>query len=190
MSLDIHHLLEIAFLTVLTLWTLGSAIYALPLPPIRRWLNRHNHGLWWAKWTVFGSGVEQSEIGVYPVEFRDRIGAAAGDWREAVRGRPWTWHAGLWQPKRRLADRLHRIGQDIAKVRERGAPPADWLARRRRLVTTHLATVHLPAPGAIREIRIRMIRSVVEPGTGEWGAARREERVLDQWTAGRDEHGH
>ncbi|HWZ95157.1 MAG TPA: hypothetical protein VNW30_08190 [Opitutaceae bacterium] len=185
-------LLETGFLAVLAAWTLGSVVFALPLWRWRQRLRRWNQGLWFAHWAVFDSGRGQAEICVYSLEYCDRLGSG-GEWVEAISGRPWTWHACLWQPQRRLADRIHRIGQDLLWVAERDQPAAAWLAAIRKVVGNHLAAARPQPAGTVREIRIQATRSVVTAGADPpvvgWGVARQEKRVLLQFTAGEDDHG-
>ncbi len=182
----LHVVLELGLIGLMLIWSVGAVVCALPPSRLRRALFRKNWGLWFANWGVFGAPTDRSEVCVYTLEFRDYSDAAMGEWREASRGRPWRWHSGLWQPERRIADRIHRIGQDIAFRLEHGTPAANWLFECRRLLETHLEAVRPRPASAKREIRLRMRRSICETdpadSAGAW-STRFEESVLLQFSA-------
>lgn len=162
-------------MVVMALWTLGSALYALPLRGLRRALGRRNGTLWLANWTVFGTGKERAGIARYALVCRDTVAAEPGPWVAVASGRPWVWHACLWQPERRLADRLHRIGQEISRAIDGPVDAAAFVGRRRELLSRFLDRKRLRPAGAGREFRLIERRSSV----GEAGAdARIEERVI------------
>ncbi len=187
-----HSVLETGFIALMAAWVISGVVFALPLWRLRRRLNRWNHGLWFANWTVFGSGRERSEICVYPLEYRDLAGGAPGAWIEVMSGRSWAWHSCLWQPQRRVADRIHRIGQNVARTMENGTKAEPWLLEQQAMLKKHLvATCPRPA-GNIREVRMRMRRSVIDRPDdclgGAWGRARFEECVLLQFSINGGDH--
>lgn len=178
---------EIGFVVLVALWTLGSVLFAVPRRWGRGWLSGFNHGLWFADWTVFGTGREDSGIVRFTLEYRDRAPGQTTEWRVALRGRPWKWHACLWQPERRLADRVHRLGRDFGALRDAGVTAQSAFAGRGKLLARHLDAKHPRPPGTAREIRLTRRRSVLRYPAG--AAAERpaaeivEEVVLERTEA-------
>lgn len=156
---------EWACFVVMGAWLLGSIAYALPLAALRRRLERRNLGLWFANWTVFGTGKERAEIARYTLRYRDVASGVTGDWVSVMSGRRWCWHAFLWQPERRLADRLQRIGQEIARALEHPEGERRIIAPRRELIARHLEARFPRAPQVVREVQFLEHRSVVESTT-------------------------
>ncbi len=176
--------LETAILVTLAAWLLGNLLYALPFPPLRRQLERFNPGLWFAHWTVFGAGDNRAEMASYTFEYRDGEDRADGKWIEVIRGRPWCWHAFLWQPERRVADRLHRLAEGVARTRDLTTAAArDALTLRKQLISAFIEARHPRASETPRAIRVVMKRSVIAAGAGSRTATEElniqiEERVL------------
>lgn len=156
--------IEIGFLGLMGLWTALSIAFALPFPRVQRWIDRHNQGLWVARWTMFGAARQRvASVASYLFEFRDRDAATGvGNWIQFAKGRPWTWHAGLWQPERRIADRLHRIAQDI-DVESRRTPEVHSIADRYRpILERYIETIEPRPNGTARDIRIWAVRSTID----------------------------
>jgi len=176
------NLIEVAAFTGMAGWFVGHLLYTLPFPSLRRHLDRFNQGLWFANWSVFGAGDQRAETTTYTVEFRDHGGLDEGQWTQVAQGRPWRWHAFLWQPERRVADRLHRLAEGIARTPDLDSSAAQVaLQRRLRLIARYVAVHSPPAPTTKRELRIRMTRAVIADrpeGTGANNFVRSEERVL------------
>lgn len=175
--------LEIGFILLMAGWTLGALLYALPILALRRRLDRVNSPLWFANWTVFGAGHEQATIAAYTLEYRDRDSRAEGPWVVLMQGRPWVWHAFLWQPGRRVADRLHRMAEGIARMHETESPAAQrFLADHRRRIANHVEAARPRASGCTRDIRLTQRRSVVSL-SGSQDVPHLEERVLLSFSA-------
>lgn len=154
--------LETTVLVTLAAWLLGNVLYALPFPPLRRRLEHVNPGLWFADWTVFGAGDERAAMASYTFAYRDGDDCAAGQWIEVIRGRPWRWHAFLWQPERRVADRLHRLAEGVARTRDLTTAAAqEALSRRKRLISRYIEATHPRASEMPRTIRVTMKRSAI-----------------------------
>lgn len=180
--------LEIGFALVMAGWTLGALLYALPFPALRRRLDRVNSPLWFANWTVFGAGRDQATIAAYTLEYRDRDAHVEGPWIVLVQGRPWVWHAFLWQPQRRIADRLHRMAEGIARLREHDSPAAQrFLADHRQRITNHVEAARPRPPGCTRDIRIIQRRAFVSVSAPQ-DMSRLKERVLLSFSAGEAIH--
>lgn len=175
--------IELGFVVLMAGWTLGSLLYALPFPTLRRRLAGFNSALWFANWTVFGAGREQATIAAYTLEYRDRDVHGDGSWIVLMEGRPWVWHAFLWQPERRIADRLHRMAEGIARLYEVDSPAGQrFLADHRRRIAKHVAAMRPLSSGSSREIRIIQRRSQVSVSVPQ-GSATLEERVLISFSA-------
>jgi hypothetical protein len=180
MNRPIHPIEMVAFAAMLA-WLVGQLLYTLPFPRLRRRLDRVNAGLWFANWSVFGAGSEHAEIATYTLEYRDRRGVESGDWVEVVRGRPWCWHAFLWQPHRHVADRLHRFAEGIARTVEFDSDGARTALRRRcRLIANHVDAMCPRSPKTRREIRIKMKRAAnaARPGVRSGDIMMVQDRVL------------
>jgi hypothetical protein len=140
--------------TVMALWLLGSVLYALPWVGLRRRLERNNAGRWFANWTVFGTGRRRAEIERFRLRFRDRAAGHPGEWQLAMRGRRWVWHGCLWHPERRVADRLHRIGRDLAHALDQPDGERRSAALASALIARHLDVIRPRAPGVSREVQL------------------------------------
>ncbi len=173
------HYVESGFLALMVVWTLGSVAFALPIPRLRWRLSRVNAGLWFANWTMFGTTKEPTiNVAIYTLEYRDRAPfAKAGNWVVVASGRPWTWRAGVWQPERRLADRIHRIGQDMAMAAERTPPITAVAAQRRSMLESYLEAIKPRSLEIARDIRITMRRSIYERASDVRFASHREWQV-------------
>lgn len=183
-------IVESGFVVLAAVWTLGSILFAVPRRWGRGWLSAFNHGLWFADWTVFGTGREDSGIVRFTLEFRDRAPGQDAAWRIAMQGRPWKWHACLWQPERRLADRLHRLGRDLGYVRDAAVEGAERIAERHgKLIARHLEDTCPRPPGTQREIRLTRrssrLRYPSDTGAEAPVALIAEEVVLERTEAAR-----
>jgi len=170
---------EYVLLILMAGWTLGSLAFSWPPLRLPKVLGRRNKFLALASWNVFGTYGGQSRICVYAFEYRDRTEGqpGPGPWLEAMRGRPWCWHAFLWQPGRRVADRFHRLGQEIARHLEQGIPADQWLGKRQAVVVDFLSRKLPLARGSIREVRVRMICSVVDEQISSSDKSKRQVRI-------------
>jgi hypothetical protein len=177
--------LEIAVLIILIGWLLGSILYALPFPSLRRLLGEFNWGLWFAHWTVFGAGDQRAEMASYSFSYRDGANSD-GRWIEVIRGRPWSWHAFFWQPERRVADRLHRLAEGIARTHDFTAETARAaLISRQRLIANYIDARHPRVRGMPRMVRVTIKRSILSDyiSGGSQPDIRLEERVLLSFSA-------
>jgi hypothetical protein len=186
------NLVEAVAFFVMAAWLLGQLLYTLPIPRLRRVIDRANAGLWFANWSVFGAGRERAEIATYTLEYRDRVGIESGEWIELIRGRPWYWHSFLWQPDRRIADRLHRLAEGIAQTVDFHSERAQIaLKRRRRLVASYVDSRCPRASNVRRDIRITMKRASIAATVGaqpQRDVMRVETRVLWEFSVDADEY--
>lgn len=178
----LHRFLENAGLIAMALWLLGSVLYALPSVALRRRLERHNAGRWWANWTVFGAGRRRAEIERYLLRYRDTGDGRAGAWAQALHGRRWVWHSFLWQPERRLADRVQRIGRDISHVLEQRGGQTRIVEPLQALLAAHLERACPRPRGFAREVQLVEEHAVADAQAREGEAGVTTTRVILEFT--------
>lgn len=148
---------------VLTLWTVVSVGYCFR--PLRsrlfpRW-NRQFHT--WTTWRLFGTDDRAVLSGVLELDYRD-LGpdGSPGPWT-TVEATCWSWHAFLWLPERRLANRVYHLIRELAAAIERARTTSPALLPQARLIGAYLRRRHPIASGKIRELRLVIRHQVQGP---------------------------
>lgn len=116
--------IEITVIAILALWTLASVGYCSRNP---RWhlLTRWNRQFCaCSSWRLFGADDRAAPSGVVELDYRDhRASDESAPWM-TVKDSCWSWHAFLWMPDRRLANRVYYLIRELAACVKR-PPTAD-----------------------------------------------------------------
>lgn len=147
---------DVALAALLMTWIALSAGHMCGAPWLTTVLGTFSRLHLVVDWTMFSTGNRSLVGSRFWFEFREgpEAGALPTEWKVfADTSTAWLWHSFVWDPQRRLADRLRIIGKELRQAHTMEPPAQSTVDRLNKVLHDHLQEVH-PCTHATRQIRL------------------------------------
>lgn len=127
-------------IAILSLWALGMTLYVLRVPKAYRLLRRLNSFRFFAHWTMFSVGPNQTaRPTIYELERRrTRPDESNGEWTVVASDCRWVPWSFIGDPRRHISSRLHQLGRAIehSALKSNDSTAREEMARNAILIKT------------------------------------------------------
>ncbi len=149
-------LLESTVIAAFAFWTLGSLGYCCRNRRWRVFARWNRQFRVFTSWRVFNADDSAVDSGVLELDYRDRGGSGEEAPWTVVRDACWSWHAFMWMPERRVANRVYYLIRELAAGLPGAGLPAGNAAvpAPARIIGDYLGRTYPPTSGGIREFRL------------------------------------